>query len=127
MAESAHYLCPLDQLQDAGPGLRFSLLAGGEEATGFVVRFGAHHYAYLNRCQHVPIELDWEPGQFFESGKRFIMCSTHGAIYQPESGQCAGGPCRGGKLRRIALEERDGGLYWLADDYCKPLPAATGA
>jgi nitrite reductase/ring-hydroxylating ferredoxin subunit len=68
------------------------LTAGGEDATGFVVRHGGTAYAYLNRCAHVPIELDWNEGEFFESSKLYLMCSTHGAIYIPENGQCAGGP-----------------------------------
>jgi nitrite reductase/ring-hydroxylating ferredoxin subunit len=82
--------------------------AFGDEATGFVVRYGGKAYAYLNRCAHVPIELDWAEGEFFESSKLYLMCSTHGAIYVPESGFCAGGPCRGGKLRPIACASVSG-------------------
>ena len=26
------------------------------------------------------------------------MCATHGAIYEPDTGKCVGGPCRGGAL-----------------------------
>ncbi|WP_338845333.1 Rieske 2Fe-2S domain-containing protein [Massilia sp. W12] len=122
----AVYLGQADSITECGPGLRFDLMAGGDKASGFVVRYHGKLYAYLNRCQHVPIELDWEAGQFFESGKRFIMCSTHGAIYQPESGQCAGGPCRGGRLRQLQIQEQDGAVYWLPDDYCRPAPAAGG-
>ncbi|MEG1114775.1 MAG: Rieske (2Fe-2S) protein, partial [Janthinobacterium sp.] len=53
----------------------------------------------------------------------YLMCSTHGAIYVPESGLCAGGPCKGGRLRPIAVAERDGQLYWQPDEYVQPLPA----
>lgn len=28
-----------------------------------------------------------------------LMCATHGAVYQPADGRCAGGRCRGGTLR----------------------------
>jgi nitrite reductase/ring-hydroxylating ferredoxin subunit len=90
--------------------VRFALTAGGEDATGFVVRHGGTAYAYLNRCAHVPIELDWNEGEFFESSKLYLMCSTHGAIYIPENGQCAGGlpwrPAaadRGGRARPADL------------------------
>jgi nitrite reductase/ring-hydroxylating ferredoxin subunit len=49
------------------------------------------------------------------------MCSTHGAIYTPETGYCTGGPCKGGKLRPIAVrEERDGRIYWQPDDDLRP-------
>ncbi len=108
-------ICAAEDVVDGGKGVRFALTAGGEDRTGFVVRYGGKPYAYLNRCAHVPIELDWAEGEFFESSGLYLMCSTHGAIYLPESGQCAGGPCKGGRLRPIALHERDGRLYWQPD------------
>jgi len=84
----------------------------------------ARRYGYLNRCAHVPIELGLRAeGEFFESSGLYLMCSTHGAIYVPESGLCAGGPCKGGRLRPIPVSERDGQLYWQPDEYVQPLPA----
>ncbi len=118
-------ICHVDQVIEAGPGVRFAVRAGGEEAVGFVVRHQGKFHAYLNRCAHVPIELDWEQGQFFETSKTFIMCSTHGAIYTPSTGQCVGGPCRGGRLRPITLLEKDQHLYWQADQYFLPPVAAV--
>ena len=79
---------------EGGKGVRFPVSAFGDPATGFVVRYDGKPYAYLNRCAHVPIELDWFEGDFFESSKTYLMCSTHGAIYVPSSGYCAGGPCK---------------------------------
>ncbi len=115
-------VCAADMLLEGGKGIRFPLRAGGEDTTGFVVRYGGKVYGYLNRCAHVPIELDWAEGEFFESSGLYIMCSTHGAIYMPENGQCAGGPCRGGRLRPIAVTERDENIYWQPDDYVRPRP-----
>jgi nitrite reductase/ring-hydroxylating ferredoxin subunit len=111
------YICGSDALVDGGTGVRFPVLAYGDEATGFVVRHGGKVYGYLNRCAHVPMELDWFKGEFFESGKMYLMCSTHGAIYIPETGVCAGGPCRGGKLRPIAVRESESGVYWQPDEH----------
>jgi nitrite reductase/ring-hydroxylating ferredoxin subunit len=107
---------PSSALVDGGLGVRFAVNAFGEDTTGFVIRYDGKVYAYLNRCAHVPIELDWAQGEFFESGKRYIMCQTHGAIYSPDSGQCAGGPCRGGRLRPIAVQEEGGVISWLPDE-----------
>jgi nitrite reductase/ring-hydroxylating ferredoxin subunit len=114
------YICDADALVDGGTGVRFPVLAFGDEATGFVVRHGGTVYGYLNRCAHVPVELDWFKGEFFESGKLYLMCSTHGAIYVPETGVCAGGPCRGGKLRPIAVRESETGVYWQPDQHFQP-------
>ena len=116
-------ICAAEAVAEGGKGMRFPVTAGGHDATGFVVRYGGKAYAYLNRCAHVPIELDWAEGQFFESSGLYLMCATHGAIYVPESGLCAGGPCRGGRLRPIPVAERDGQLYWRPDDYIGPARA----
>jgi nitrite reductase/ring-hydroxylating ferredoxin subunit len=114
------YICESAAVEDGGMGVRFPVSAFGADATGFVVRFRGTVYAYLNRCAHVPIELDWSKGEFFESSKLYLMCSTHGAIYVPETGACAGGPCRGGKLRPIAVREADDRIYWQPDQYLRP-------
>jgi nitrite reductase/ring-hydroxylating ferredoxin subunit len=118
-------ICDSEQVVEGGKGVRFPVLAFGDAATGFVVRYDGKPYAYLNRCAHVPIELDWFEGEFFESSGLYLMCSTHGAIYVPESGLCAGGPCKGGKLRPIVVHEADGKIFWQPDQYIRPL--ASGA
>lgn len=110
-------VCASSALLDGGKGVRFAVLAFGAKASGFVVRHGGKAYAYLNRCAHAPVELDWFEGEFFESGKMYLMCATHGATYAPESGACTGGPCRGGRLRPIPVREEGGAVYWLPDQH----------
>src|SRR6478736_2078477 len=112
MSTNAIEICASSMLEDGGKGVRFPVTVAGADTTGFVVRYDGAVYAYLNRCAHVPIELDWSEGEFFESGKRYLMCATHGAIYVPESGQCAGGPCRGGRLHPIMVFEQNGQVLW---------------
>lgn len=126
MSEQEIYICDSGALEEGGKGRRFPVSAGGDRETGFVVRYDGEVRCYLNRCAHVPIELDWNEGEFFESGGLYIMCSTHGAIYVPETGHCAGGPCKGGRLRPIGVTERDGQVFWRPDDYVKaPKPEAA--
>ena len=123
MATEEIFLCAAEDVAEGGKGVRFAVTAGGQDGTGFVVRYDGKPYAYLNRCAHVPIELDWAKGEFFESSGLYLMCSTHGAIYTPETGYCAGGPCKGGRLRPIAVIERAGLLYWQPDEYVRPARA----
>jgi nitrite reductase/ring-hydroxylating ferredoxin subunit len=122
MADAAEdvLVCASELVTEGGKGVRFPVIAFGDPATGFVVRYDSKPYAYLNRCAHVPIELDWFEGEFFESSGLYLMCSTHGAIYLPDSGYCAGGPCKGGKLRPIAVRESDNKIYWQPDEHIRP-------
>ncbi|GAC1408295.1 MAG: Rieske 2Fe-2S domain-containing protein [Burkholderiaceae bacterium] len=113
-------ICCSEVLADRGRGVRFPVTAFGDDAIAFVVRFDGHIYAYLNRCTHVPIELDWTEGEFFESGRQYLMCAGHGAIFLPHSGRCAGGPCRGAALRKISVVEKDGQVYWQPDEWITP-------
>jgi nitrite reductase/ring-hydroxylating ferredoxin subunit len=113
-------ICESAAVTEGGKGVRFPVIAFGDAATGFVVRYRGQPYAYLNRCAHVPIELDWSEGEFFESSKLYLMCSTHGAIYLPDNGQCAGGPCRGGRLRPIPVREAGEKIYWQPDQQIRP-------
>ena len=76
---------------------------------------GVDMRGFVNRCPHLGVELDWQPGEFFEETGLYLICSTHGAIFEPDGGLCVAGPCRGARLEAIALEEKDG-LVQLVDD-----------
>jgi nitrite reductase/ring-hydroxylating ferredoxin subunit len=106
-------LCAGEQLADRGRALVFDVLHYREPARAFALRFDGRVVAYLNRCVHVPTELDWQPGEFLDADREFIICSIHGATYEPRSGRCAAGPCGSGRLTPIDVEERDGQVFWL--------------
>jgi len=108
MAREARVICAAADLAEAGRGVRFETQYGGEAAAAFVVRFEGRVHAYLNRCSHIAMELDWQPGVFFDAVGRYLICSTHGAVYSAASGKCLGGPCSGGPLVKLAVTERDG-------------------
>lgn len=108
---AARQLCASSELADGGDGLRFEVDYRGETAPAFVIRFGGRVYAYLNRCGHIAMELDWKPGKFFDADGEYLLCSTHGALYAPESGACRGGPCRGAGLIRLDVFEADGRIF----------------
>jgi nitrite reductase/ring-hydroxylating ferredoxin subunit len=124
-------LCSSAALVDGGRGVRFSVLFRGEKASAFAIRHRGIAYAYLNRCAHLAMELDWQPGDFFEPDAEFLICATHGALYDPPTGACRGGACAGhGGLRRIALSEVAGAVCWVPDAPARPLadgPSADAA
>jgi nitrite reductase/ring-hydroxylating ferredoxin subunit len=108
---SARLICASGDLAEGGDGVRFELEWEGETAPAFAIRHGGRVYAYLNRCAHLTMELDWMPGKFFDADSEYLICSTHGALYAPESGACRGGPCRGAALVGLNVFEADGKVY----------------
>jgi len=105
-------ICASQALADSGRGVRFEVEYFGEAAPAFAVRYHGRVHAYLNRCSHVAMELDWQEGVFFDSEGRDLLCSTHGAMYSASSGHCIGGPCNGTPLVKVLVEERDGKVYF---------------
>ena len=108
MAGSQRLICASGALAEAGAGVRFTLARAGMERPAFAVRFRGRVYAYLNECAHTGLELDWLPGEFLDASGLYLVCSAHGALYEPQSGRCGGGPCRGGGLVPVPVEERNG-------------------
>ena len=121
-------LCPSAQLVERGTGFRFEVLADGEVLGAFAVRHAGRVVAYLNRCAHVAMELDWVAGRFFDSDGETLLCATHGAAYDPADGRCLGGPCAGrGGLQRLQVVEEGGVVYWRPDAGARPRPEGAGA
>jgi nitrite reductase/ring-hydroxylating ferredoxin subunit len=87
----------------------------GQKQQAFIVRFDGVPRAYLNQCGHVPVELDWLEGEFFDDSRLYLICSTHGALYDPASGRCVGGRCAGRGLKPLPVVEREGLIYLLED------------
>ncbi len=108
MAIDQRVICASSALLDGGDGVRFVVHGHDVESAAFAIRFGGRAHAYLNRCRHVAMELDWNPGKFFDGDATLLICSTHGALYDAASGECRGGPCRGNGLIPVPVIERDG-------------------
>lgn len=74
----------------------------------FLFRRGGRLFGYRNRCPHLGITLNWMPARFMDLDNCFLHCSTHGALFTPESGDCIAGPCQGDRLTPVALRINDG-------------------
>ena len=116
MADGERLICVSDALENSGRAVRFEVEHFGENAPAFAIRFAGGVHGYLNRCGHMPMELDWREGEVFDLEKRDLICSTHGATYAADSGKCLGGPCGGKPLVALQLEERDGRVYFKGID-----------
>jgi nitrite reductase/ring-hydroxylating ferredoxin subunit len=104
-------ICAGAELVNGGKGHRFSIEQDGEKIPAFVIRFKDKVHGYVNRCSHQAFELDWNPGEFFDLDSRFLMCSTHGALFNPDNGQCVFGRCNGIGLKKLDIHEAGGKVY----------------
>ena len=111
MACRERLICAASDLPESGKGVRFELTRFGRPQQAFVVRYKGEPRAFLNQCGHVPVELDWQEGEFFDHSRLYLICSTHGALYHPASGHCVGGRCAGRGLIPVPVVERDGQIY----------------
>jgi nitrite reductase/ring-hydroxylating ferredoxin subunit len=76
--------------------------------------------AWLNRCPHLGVPLNWQDDAFMDAEGSLLRCATHGALFEPDTGLCVLGPCRGESLWSLDCEIRDGDV--LIDDSFLPPP-----
>jgi nitrite reductase/ring-hydroxylating ferredoxin subunit len=106
MTASREWRCALVDLPP-GRTLKFRLRCGARGVEGFVVNHAGEVRAWVNRCPHVGTPLDLWPNEFYTEDGSALICSTHGALYEPVSGACTAGPCAGDALTPLPLR-RDG-------------------
>lgn len=100
-------VCRFDDLDDPG-SCEFRIGDGDWPFKGFVVRRGDEVFAYQNYCMHVGHPLNWQPDRFLSENGSLIICASHGALYEIDSGVCVSGPCPGKTLRAVEVEVRNG-------------------
>ena len=105
MAESSTTSVVVARVGELQPGetKKFFLQCDGREEECFVVNHEGALYAYINRCCHVPMTMDWIDNQFMTEDTRYIQCATHGACYEPATGECVSGPPFGKFLTPVPL------------------------
>lgn len=119
--EQGKVVAQTDELSH-GMTKKFRLKCQGRDVEGLLVGYEGGVYAYVNRCRHIPISMDWVDNDFFTEDKRYLICANHGATYEPATGECIWGPCFGAFLQDVPLEISDGKI--LA--YCPEDPEDGG-
>jgi nitrite reductase/ring-hydroxylating ferredoxin subunit len=84
--------------------VKFEFKMRGRPCEGFVIQAGKEVKAYLNRCPHAGSPLDFGDNEFFTDDKKWLLCRAHGAVFEPKTGLCIGGPCAGESLSEIQVE-----------------------
>jgi nitrite reductase/ring-hydroxylating ferredoxin subunit len=96
-------LCRLDEIGDPGGKGVAARAPDGRVVELVVVRSEGQLRAYVNSCPHVGTPLETIPDRFFTRDGRHLLCTTHGARFNPLSGRCGAGPCPGQSLRAVAI------------------------
>lgn len=93
------------RVEEMGPGSvkKFWLICQDHRVDGFLINYRGDFHAYVNRCRHMTTPLDFVRYQFFTEDGRHLVCLTHGALYEPDSGLCVDGPCQGLSLYQLPV------------------------
>ncbi len=83
----------------------------------FVTQRDGSFFAYKNICPHLQTSLEYMENEFLDMDKEYIICSTHGALFNVEDGECIWGPCQGESLTKVEIElHSDGGIYMTVSE-----------
>ncbi|MBL8517828.1 MAG: Rieske 2Fe-2S domain-containing protein [Betaproteobacteria bacterium] len=115
MADHERIVCESAALVEGGRGMRFDVPGQDRVVPCFAIRFDGEVVAYVNSCPHRGTELDWQHGEFFDESGLYLICATHGAAFDPASGECVSGPCAGERLFRIGIREEHGRVVLESD------------
>lgn len=93
-------LCLLEEVPDGGARVIDAVRTG---VSIVVLRRGEHAWAYVNRCPHFSVPLDFEPGTISCYRAQVLMCAHHSALFRFEDGYCIEGPCAGATLDALTV------------------------
>jgi naringenin degradation protein FdeD len=110
-------LCSADDLAAIAEGRArgFDPRHEGQDSL-FIVRHDGHLHAWRNACPHIDgAPMAWRKDAYTNAAGNHIVCSAHGALFEPASGRCVQGPCIGRGLTAIEIDIRSDGSVWLRD------------
>lgn len=97
-------------VEELAPGAvkKFWLICGKYRIDAFLINDHGDFHAYVNRCRHMTTPLDFIRDEFFSEDRRYLRCYTHGALYEPATGLCISGPCKGESLYSLPIRVEQG-------------------
>ena len=114
---NSRLVCRSDAIAVGGRGVRFDVTDRTRTYPAFAVRSNQGVAGVVNQCAHLALELDWNLGEFFDANGQNLVCATHGALYDPITGACVGGACKGRPLQVLRIIESDGWIYLEDESY----------
>ncbi len=103
-------LAMLDELPDHG-GKEIIFTEDRFRTSIFIQKTEAGVGVFLNFCPHAGTPLNMFNEKFMDLRGKYLLCRTHGAMFDPKDGKCVQGPCKGKYLRSVAHTIKDGAIY----------------
>ena len=107
------YVAPLCHSHELGEGRAHGCLPDDDgHDLLFIVRFHGELHAWRNSCPHIAgAPMAWKRHAYLSPDGKHIMCHAHGARFEPDSGLCVHGPCKGQYLQPVKLDvDPEGGI-----------------
>jgi nitrite reductase/ring-hydroxylating ferredoxin subunit len=82
-----------------------------------VLREGGRLIGWMDACPHYPggTPMAWRTNAYLNKDGTKLVCASHGATFDKETGDCELGPCIGQSLTPVPLRvDADGGVH-IAD------------
>lgn len=104
------FLCPASELAE-GRYREFQVEHDGETLWLIATRYQGRVRAWLNLCPHQGRPLNFAPDRFLTDKDNRLVCSHHGAVFEPSTGECVAGPCKNAALREVSIDEPNGEIF----------------
>ena len=110
MTEQEWAVASLDEIAEPG-AIEFRVGDADWPFRGIVVRWQGKVHAYANVCAHQGHPLNLDTDRFFTPEQTLLICASHGAVFEPDTGRCIGGPCAGASLRVLKCRVEDDKVF----------------
>jgi nitrite reductase/ring-hydroxylating ferredoxin subunit len=108
------FLCHEHDIQE-GTARGFDPFENGRDSL-FVLRHHGKLLAWRNACPHRGYEgapMAWRKDAYLNKEGSHVICSGHGALFDPETGIGLPGPCKGLALEAITITVTQEGQVYL--------------
>lgn len=113
IVEAARYLCRADELAE-GEARAFAPNEGSRTKL-FLVRWSGRLFAYWDACPHYgDTPMAWRNNAYLNANRDRIVCASHGAEFDIETGRCVLGAALGQALKRAPVEVSAAGEVFLS-------------
>lgn len=106
---------------------KFTFERDGVTEEGFLIRYKGRFFAYRNLCNHIPLKMDQDTGQFFSPSGNNLVCKNHGAMFDPLTGKCILGPPKGKYLKWLSIAVGSENIFLVLKDARAPAGAPVAA